>query len=111
MNIKRINSDSPAERKAFANLSFEIYKNNKYWVPPFSTEIPLAMDRTRHPFYQHSDADFFVVETGRKIVGRIAVIHNKNYCDFHKEATGFLYYFEAQNDLEISRLLFNAAFD
>jgi hypothetical protein len=111
MNIRKIDTSSPADRKAFCSLPFNIYRNNSYWVPPFETEMALALDRQRHPMYQHSTADFFVVESGNEVVGRIAAIHNQNYCNFHQEKIGFLYYFEAENDLEISRLLFAASFD
>lgn len=111
MNVRMINTERSSDRKAFTSLPFRIYKKNQFWVPPFETELSLVLDRTKHPMYEHSTADFFIVESGKEVVGRIAVIHNKNYCRFHNEEIGFLYYFEAEDDLEISRLLFSTAFD
>lgn len=111
MNIRKINTEKSSDRKAFLELPFKIYRNNKFWVPPLAGEASLALDRQHHPMYAHSTADFFVVESGNEVVGRIAAIHNTNYCSFHKEETGFLYYYEAEDDLEISRLLFSAALD
>ena len=111
MKIRMIDTTSAVDRKAFTNLPFKIYKSNKYWVPPFESELALALNRDKHPMYEHSTADFFVAENGKEVVGRIAAIHNQNYCRFHNEEIGFLYYFEAEDDLEISRKLFDAAFE
>jgi hypothetical protein len=69
------------------------------------------MDKSRHPFYAHSEADFIAVESGRDILGRILVIHNKNYCDYHKENTAFFYYYEAVEDQQVANLVLSAAQD
>lgn len=111
MIIRKIDTTIAADRLAFARLPFEIYSDNKFWVPPLETEMAMAMDRQRHPFYDHSTADFFLAENNGEVAGRIAVLHNKNYNAFHHEEAAFLYYFEAYNDLEVSRSLFAAAFD
>jgi hypothetical protein len=69
----------------------------------------LALDRKKHPFYKHSDAEFFLAEKRGDVVGRIAILHNKNYCAYHSSSTAFFYYFDAFDDLEISRSLFEAS--
>lgn len=95
----------------FKRLPFKLYRGNPYWIPPIPGEIEFAMDRTHHPFYAHSEADFIVIETGKEVLGRLVVMHNKNYCDFHKVNTAFFYYYECVEDQKAADLLISAAED
>ena len=67
------------------------------------------MDKEHHPFYKHSEADFILVESGRKTLGRVAVLHHKNFCEFHKTNTAFFFYYEAVDDQEVANLLISTA--
>ncbi|MDX9864494.1 MAG: hypothetical protein RBT34_06795 [Anaerolineaceae bacterium] len=67
------------------------------------------MDRKKHPFYQHSDAAFLLAESEGVPVGRIAILHQRNYSAFHKAQYGFFYYFDVINDRQTSRALFETA--
>jgi hypothetical protein len=69
------------------------------------------LDRQRHPFYEHSDAAFFLAQEGERVVGRIAVLENSRYNTYHGERAAFFYFFDAINDTLISRGLFGAAAD
>jgi hypothetical protein len=95
----------------FKSLPFNLYRGNPFWVPPIPGEIEFSMDRSRHPFFAHSDADFIVVESDRDVLGRILVLHNKNYCEFHKENTAFFFYYESVEDQQVSSLLTTAALE
>ena len=50
------------------------------------------------------------VRDGRD-VGRIAVIENKPFNQYHNEKTSNFYLFECENDMEAATALFNAAFE
>lgn len=104
----------PADRRAvrrYLDLPFRLYHDNPLWVPPFAGEARAQLDPKRHPFYQHSQAAFFVATEGDEIVGRLAVLDNRRYNEYHGEQTAFFYHFEAVNDRTVSRALFDAAFD
>ena len=109
MNTRILDTTKNKDIRVFKSLPFKLYRNNSFWVPPIPGEIDFAMDRNHHPFFAHSEADFIVIESKKDILGRIAVLHNKNYCDFHKVNTAFFYYYEAVRDQEVATLLFNAA--
>ena len=108
MKIKKLDLNNPDDVKIFIKLPFKIYRHNKQWVPPLISEMKMVLDRSRHPFYRHSEADFFIAEDNGEVLGRIAVLHNRNYCDYHKTKTGFIYYFESMDDTRISSGLFGA---
>lgn len=109
MQIRKIDLNNQADKKKFSQFPFELYKESPYWVPPFSSEMKLVLDRSKHPFYSHSQADFFVAESEGQILGTIAALQNNNYCAHHNIQIGFFFYFECVNDLQVSQGLFDAA--
>jgi hypothetical protein len=102
MKIHKIDTSLQSDVKKFKEFPFELYKGCDYWVPTMDSEITLALDRNKHPFYKHSEADFFIVETERQVIGRIGAIYNQNYNHFTKSSIGFFYYFDTVDDLEVS---------
>jgi len=111
LEIRILDTSKKKDVRQFKSLPFKIYHGNSCWVPPIPGEVEFAMDRLHHPFYAHSEADFIVVESGRDTLGRILVLHNKNYCEFHKENTAFFYYYESVDDQQVADLLLSAAQD
>jgi GNAT superfamily N-acetyltransferase len=111
MAIHRLDLTNRRDMRRYIDLPFRLYQKNELWVPPFVSEIRTQLDPQRHPFYQHSDAAFFVVEEQGEVVGRIAVIDNARYNEYHDERSAFFYHFEAVDDRSVSQALFAAAFD
>jgi len=111
MKIRTLDTRNSRDVHAFVEFPFGLYRHCKQWVPSLSSEIELAMDRERHPFYKHSEADFLVVESEKDILGQVAVIHNRNYCAHHKIETAFIYYYNVADDLQAARLLLKAVID
>lgn len=109
MQVRKLEKNNSQDTKVFKALPFQLYENNSFWVPPFPGEIETVMHPDQHPYYQHSEADFFIVEHENKVLGRIAVLYNHMFCEFHNVKTGFFYYFESANDIEVATLLFQAA--
>lgn len=111
MRIIKINTENANDVKKFIQFPFELYRNHPQWVPPLKSEMRMVLNRNRHPFFRHSDADFFIAESNGEVLGRIAVLHNRNYTAYHHSPTAFFYYFDAVNDVDVTRALFTAAFD
>lgn len=109
MQIRILEKNNRSDLRKFKSLPFSLYKGNPYWVAPAPGEIERVMNPSRHPFYAHSEADFIIVENGREVLGRIAVLHNRNYCIYHHEETAFFYYFESIEDTQVAANLFDAA--
>jgi len=112
MNLIPIATTERCQVQQFLDLPFRIYEGCPQWVPPLDADARHALDRRRHPFYQHSDAAFFLVtqDDGRPI-GRIAVLDHHNYNAFNHERTAFFYLFECEANPEAAQILFGAAFD
>ena len=89
MHTRIIDTHNRKDVRKFINLPFDLYKNCAQWVPPFISDMELVLNRSKHPFYQHSEADFILVESEGQILGRIAVLHNRNYSNYHHQPTAF----------------------
>lgn len=111
MRIHRIDTDDRRDVRQFINFPFELYEGCPQWVPPMISDMEFALDRSEHPFYRHSTADFFLAEADGQTLGRIAVIDNRNYNQYHQSQTAFFYFFETVEDLDVARALFEAASD
>ena len=69
------------------------------------------MDRSKYPFYEHSDADFFMAVRGKQDVGRIAAIENRRFNRHHGTQKAQFYFFESVDDQEVANALFERLFD
>ncbi len=67
------------------------------------------LDRSKHPFFKHSSADFFLARRGGEWVGRIAAIQNRNHNRFHGGQTAFFGFFESINDMNVAYALLDCA--
>ncbi len=101
-------ANSAAERLAFIHFQWQIYAGDPHWVPPLISERKAFWDKTKNPFFEHSDAQMFVAKRDGKIVGTIAAIHNTRHCETHKDKIGFFGGFECIDDASVSIALFEA---
>lgn len=111
MQIRKLDTTRKKDVHQFIRFPFALYRDSPLWVPPFWPEMTAVMDRSKHPFYAHSKADFFVAEENGETLGRIAVMDNRNYNRYHQRAVSFFYYFDAIDDEAVARSLFDAASD
>ncbi len=109
MELRVLEKGNKKDIRVFRSVPFQIYRRHSLWVPPLPGEIERVMTPENHPFYEHSDADFIVIENGREVLGRMAVLHNRNFCEFHKQNSAFFFYFDSIDDFEVSQKLFDYA--
>ena len=63
---------SKADRKAFVDLAWGVYKSDPHWVPPLKDEVHGLIDPKRNPWFGHGHAQFWLAERGGKVVGRVS---------------------------------------
>jgi ribosomal protein S18 acetylase RimI-like enzyme len=111
MQINQLDPTNRRDARRFVDLPFLLYRDNAQWVPPFVDEARAQLDPNRHPFYQHSQAAFFLATEGDQVLGRIAALDNRRHNELHGARTAFFYLFDAVDDPAVSRALFDAACD
>jgi GNAT superfamily N-acetyltransferase len=102
---------SRRERDAFIKFPWRIYKNDPAWVPPLIIERKEFLDRKKHPFYLHGDAQLFLARRNGEVVGRIMASDDPNYNALHEANVGCFGLFECIDDHEVAAALFAAADD
>lgn len=65
--------------------------------------------RRKHPYFEHSDGDFFVARRDGIAVGRIAVLEPRRFNAYRGKQDARFYFFDCENNPEAARALFSAA--
>lgn len=109
MTVEIFNVKTKKEMKQFIHLPWEIYKDDPNWVPPLISELKKTFDKKKFPFFEHSDAEFFLARRDGEVVGRIAAINNKNHLKIYNDSIGFFGFFESINDQKVANALLERA--
>jgi hypothetical protein len=108
LTIEKVDTDDKVQVKRFVDLPYRLYKDCPQWVPPLLIDANLPLNRKKHPFFEHSEADFFLALRQGEVVGRICAANNKLFNDYHKTKKAHFYAFESIDDLEVAACLFDA---
>lgn len=111
LTIEKINTEDKVQVKRFVRLPHRLYKDCPQWVPLLDVDAKTYLNHKKHPFHEHSDVDFFLAVRNGQDVGRIAVIENKPFNQYHKTYKANFYLFDCENDQEAAGVLFNNAFE
>ena len=109
IEIRKVDTENKKQVKEFVQFHYDLYKSCPQWVPPFRNDIEIMLNKKKHPFYEHSDADFFTAWKDGKMVGRTAVLNNTAYNKYHNQNSGDIFLFDAIDDQETANALFDAA--
>jgi len=101
--------ENKKELKRFIDFPHELYQDDPNYVPELYLSQKELLNKRKHPFFQHSKADFFLAIDINKIVGRIAAIRNNNYIKFTGNNIGFFGFFEVVDNFEIASNLLDTA--
>ncbi|HOX13473.1 MAG TPA: hypothetical protein P5117_14005 [Spirochaetia bacterium] len=107
----RIETVAPGDRNAvrrFIRVPFDFLAGEENWVPPLAGELRVLL-RRRHPFFEHSDAAFFLASEHGRDLGRIAVLDHRGYNGHHGTRTAFFCHFDVRDDGAAARALLDAA--
>ncbi len=108
MNAVQIQPRSSNDRKQYLQVPFRIAAAHpEMTLPPRS--FTAADFSASHPFYEHSEATFFITENNGAANGRIAVLNNRNFNRFHDSRTAFFTHFECEDQPDTANALFDAA--
>jgi len=92
----------------FYKVSWNVYKNNIYWVPPFWNEMKSFFYK-KDLFWTHGECKLFIAYKNNIPVGRISAIVDYKYIKTNNQKAGFFGFFECINDSEIAIKLLNEA--
>jgi hypothetical protein len=108
LTLEKVDTTNKAQVKRFVELPYRLYRDCPMWVPPLYMDAYLPLNRKKHSFFTHSEADFFLAVRDGEVVGRICAANNKRFNEYHKSGKAHFYGYETIDDLEVSNLLFDA---
>ncbi|HEX6271009.1 MAG TPA: GNAT family N-acetyltransferase [Anaerolineales bacterium] len=111
LTIEKIDTANKQQVKRFVELPYRLYEDCPQWVPPLYVDAYLPLNRKKHPFFEHSEADFFLAVREGEVVGRICAANNRRFNEYHQTKKAHFYAFETIDDLHVARTLFDAVID
>jgi len=111
VTIEPVGTRSKAQVRRFVELPYRLYAGTPQWVPPLRPDVRELLDRRRHPFYEHSEAAFFLATRDGRDVGRIAALENRPFNAWHGVREADFYCFECEDDAEAESALFERVFE
>lgn len=111
VKIEEVDTSSKEDVRRFVKIPFRLFAKHPQWVPPFFADVELQMNKQKHPFYEHSFANFFIANRDGRDIGRIAVLENTRFNEYHKTRKAAFYLFECEDDQEAANALFDRAFE
>jgi len=94
--------------RQFIKLSWSIYQNDQYWVPPLLKER-LDLLSPKHPYFEHAEVKLWIAYKGNQPVGRISAQYDQLKSVSDKEVVGYFGMFECVDDNQVAATLFNEA--
>ncbi len=107
--IEIIKVNTKALQKEFVEFQYDLYRDCKQFVPPFKSDIYDMMNEKKHPFYDHSISDFFLAKRDGKVVGKLSMLINRPFNDYHGTKDSEFYLFDCIDDQEVANALFDHA--
>lgn len=111
LTVEQIDTRSKKQVRRFVEIPFQFYQTTPQWVPPIRMDIETMLNKDKHPFYQHSDGEFYIAVRDGRDVGRIAALENVNFNKTHNTKKAQFYFFECENNQETANALFERAFE
>jgi GNAT superfamily N-acetyltransferase len=100
---------SAADRDRFIDLQYALYRHDPHFVPPLRMERRDFLDASKNPFFLHADVDLFLATRGERVLGRIAVVNDRNYNQFHGTRMATFGLFECVDEPGVAKALFQKA--
>ncbi len=105
LTIEPVDVSSRSHVHRFVDIPYRLYRHQAQWVPPLRMDVNLMLNKTKHPYYEHSTADFFIAVRDGRDVGRIGALENKPFNTYHHTRQAQFYLFECEDDLEAATAL------
>jgi hypothetical protein len=101
---------SRADRKRFIAFPYELYENERHWIPMLWIDQEKILNPKKNAFFEHGKIQpFLATDSSGTVVGRIAAIFNGAHLEKYNDGAGFFGFFEVRNDYAVAEALLDAA--
>src|SRR5215207_1700316 len=100
--------ESKADRKAFVDFAWEVYRADPAWIPPLKDEVHGLLNPKKNPWFEHARAQLWLADRDGKAVGRISAQVDDLVLEHISQGTGQWGMFEALDAEAASALIATA---
>jgi GNAT superfamily N-acetyltransferase len=97
--------------KRFVKVPFALHRHHAQWVAPLIFERMQFLDRSRNPFFEHAEAEYFLAERDGEPVGRITAQVDEGWDSSQGGSDAMFGFFETANDPQVASALLHTAAD
>jgi len=101
--------ETSADLSKFIALPYELYKDQRHWIPPLRVDQATVLNPKKNAFFEHGKIQpFLATDESGAVVGRIAGVVNGMHLQKYDDGTGFFGFFECVEDYDVAKALFDA---
>lgn len=102
--------DSKRDLKRFIDFPYDLYRENRYWVPPLRRDVAHTLSPKQNAFFEHGSIQpFLALDAAGAVVGRVAGVVNGMHLQKYGDDVGFFGFFECVEQYEVAEALLEAA--
>lgn len=98
---------SKKQLKKFIAFPYDLYKGNKYFIPPLRFDEMKTLNKNVNPAFEFCDSKYWLVYKGDRVVGRVAGIINTKFNNKFDKKEARFGWIDFEEDLSIAALLLN----
>jgi hypothetical protein len=95
--------------KRFVKLPFHLHRDHPQWVPPLIFERMQFLSRSKNPWFEHGEAEYFIAERDGEAVGRITAQVDGRWDTYQGGSDGMFGFIELTEDPEVAAALLDTA--
>lgn len=109
-NYTLIVVSDPSSESEFLDFPSRLYKSDPNYIRPLDEEVKAIFDPAKNKLFRNGDAKRWLLkDDNNKTVGRIASFYNEALSKANDQPAGGLGFFDSINDVEASKILFDAS--
>ena len=95
--------------KRFVKVPFAIHRDHPRWVPPLIFERMHFLNRSKNPWFEHAEAEYFIAERDGEPVGRVTAQVDQRWDEYQGGSDGMFGFIEFAEDPEVAQALMDTA--
>ena len=107
--VQIIPVNSKKDKHRFIEFPYDLYKDDKAFVPEIYIAQRDHLDPKKNPFFENAKAQLFLAVDGDNVVGRIGACRDEMLIKFTKEKIGVFGFFDCIKDYAVAKMLLDAA--
>src|SRR5918999_5395601 len=109
MSLQMVPVKTRRQLRRFVKVPSRLHRDSGQWVPPLIFERMGFLDRSKNPYFEHAEAEYFIAERDGELVGRITAQVDRRWDEFQGGSDGMFGFFESTDDPEVARALLDTA--